>query len=254
MKIAICFSGLLRYWDFCSNFFERFNDYRDDVEFYFYLSTWKNENVWMFQGRENPRNDGVERVDLSKYKFLNEYQRIDDLSVKKIIKNKTKSNFKEYFARNISGVFELLNEQAIDFDSVLWSRPDHIFTDLDKIINTTKDLGTNQICGNGMYKKKIRDYYLIMHPSLTVKFQNIFNDYYIEENVPNPADFSLGNIIEYHNMDYKNIGLGGYLMRSNKMMIQKKGYPTYEVLNNLAQKNGYDWMFKNLFRISERWY
>ena len=44
-------------------------------------------------------------------------------------------------------------------------------------------------------------------------------------------------------------GLGGYLMRSNRMN-QKKDHPTYEVLNNLAQKNGYDWVFKNLFRIS----
>jgi hypothetical protein len=50
-------------------------------------------------------------------------------------------------------------------------------------------------------------------------------------------------------MDYKNIGLGGYLMRSNRMN-KKKDHPTYEVLNNLAQKNGYDWVFKNLFRIS----
>ncbi len=249
MKIAICFSGLLKYWDFCSNFFERYNDYRDDVQFYFYLSTWKNENVWMFEGGENPRNDGIEMVDLSKYKFLNEYQRIDDLSVKKITKNKKKSNFKEYFARNISGVFELLNRQRIDFDSVVWSRPDHIFTTrgLNTIINITKDLSTNQICGSGK-KENIRDYYLIMQPSLTDKFQNIFNDYYIEENVPEPARFSVGNIIEYHNMDYKSIGLGGYLARSNRM-TQKKDYPTYEVLNNLAQKNGYDWVFENLFRI-----
>ena len=54
MKIAVCISGLIRFWKVTESLFSRWNDFYDDVEFDFYLSTWKDgvyvrpaKNFWL---------------------------------------------------------------------------------------------------------------------------------------------------------------------------------------------------------------
>ena len=45
-KIAVCISGLVRYWEETYPLFEHWNNLYDDVEFVFFLATWKGDDVW----------------------------------------------------------------------------------------------------------------------------------------------------------------------------------------------------------------
>ena len=40
MKIAVCISGLMQYWDITHKLFKYWNEIYDDVDFVFFLSTF----------------------------------------------------------------------------------------------------------------------------------------------------------------------------------------------------------------------
>ena len=46
MKIAVCLSGQIRYWDSTYPFFEYWNNLFEDVEFTFFVSTWNTKDQW----------------------------------------------------------------------------------------------------------------------------------------------------------------------------------------------------------------
>jgi flavoprotein len=56
-KIAVCISGQARYWETTYKLFEHWNKIYDDVEFVFFLSTWKDTGF-----------------DFSEYKFLQDVE------------------------------------------------------------------------------------------------------------------------------------------------------------------------------------
>jgi hypothetical protein len=43
MKIAVCISGLMQYWDITHELFKYWNEIYDDVDFVFFLSTWESD-------------------------------------------------------------------------------------------------------------------------------------------------------------------------------------------------------------------
>ena len=49
--IAVSLSGLVRYWDVTSKIFEHWNNLYDDIEFTFFLTTWKNNKVWFDEAK-----------------------------------------------------------------------------------------------------------------------------------------------------------------------------------------------------------
>ena len=47
MKIAVCISGLLQYWDLTSQLFRYWNSISDEMNFTFFLSTWEEESKFL---------------------------------------------------------------------------------------------------------------------------------------------------------------------------------------------------------------
>ena len=56
MKIAVCLSGLIRSFDVTSKLLKHWNTLYDDVEFYFFISTWKGIEDSFSRTRGNPKN------------------------------------------------------------------------------------------------------------------------------------------------------------------------------------------------------
>ena len=281
MKIAVCISGLLKYWDFTAQFFETWNDMFEDVEFYFYLCTWKDDNVWVFDGTgDNSRNAGLTSVDLSQYSFLNDYERIDCDDIEEMTKDwNDGANKKHYFAKNMSGVFKLLSNQTHQFDSVIWTRNDYLWArdGLDTVINDTKLLKEdNIICeGNGHvldktdtflgieydYKYTVRDYCFLFHPSLVREFSNMFDVLYVKNT--ERVTFSLGSYIRHirhpeHHQKLKPIfhSYPGLLLRSKSFLdywsadgdVNQKfnaNIVSKEEISELIDKFGFDWFLTN---------
>ena len=69
-KIAVCISGLIRYWEETYPLFEHWNKMFDDVEFTFFLSTWKGD-TWY--DKEKFPNITLNDYDFSKYDFIEDY-------------------------------------------------------------------------------------------------------------------------------------------------------------------------------------
>ena len=69
-KIAVCISGLIRYWEETYPLFEYWNEMFDDVEFTFFLSTWEG-NTWY--DKEKFPNITLNDCDFSKYDFIEDY-------------------------------------------------------------------------------------------------------------------------------------------------------------------------------------
>ena len=65
MKIAVCISGRMSGFDVTSKLFEHWNSIYDNVEFYFFISTWKDVSSEYSETR-----GPVEDWDFSKYKFI----------------------------------------------------------------------------------------------------------------------------------------------------------------------------------------
>mgnify|MGYP000857548516 FL=1 len=69
-RIAVCISGLIRYWEETYPLFEYWNEMFDDVEFTFFLSTWEG-NTWY--DKEKFPNITLTDYDFSKYDFIEDY-------------------------------------------------------------------------------------------------------------------------------------------------------------------------------------
>tara|TARA_Y100000034_G_scaffold99544_1_gene122338 strand:+ start:2422 stop:3309 length:888 start_codon:yes stop_codon:yes gene_type:complete len=72
IKIAVCLSGLIRYWDVTAKIHEYWNNLYDDVEFYFFVSAWDGEGVYF--DSEKVVGGIIEKNDYSKYSFLTDYE------------------------------------------------------------------------------------------------------------------------------------------------------------------------------------
>ena len=69
-KIAVCISGLVRHWEETYPLFEYWNNLYDDVEFVFFLSTWKG-NTW-YDKNKFP-NFKITDYNFSNYEFIQDY-------------------------------------------------------------------------------------------------------------------------------------------------------------------------------------
>ena len=101
VKIAVCISGLVRYWKITESLMSRWNDLFD-VTFDFYLSTWK-DGVYV----RPDKNFGVDKnIDYDKCEFLTDYELVDSNTIEY---GRYLSG--EYFVKSINSVFDLLKRQ-----------------------------------------------------------------------------------------------------------------------------------------------
>jgi len=162
VKIAVCISGLVRYWKITESLMSRWNDLFD-VTFDFYLSTWK-DGVYV----RPDKNFGVDKnIDYDKCEFLTDYELVDSNTIEY---GRYLSG--EYFVKSINSVFDLLKRQDKKYDLVLWTRNDAVFSKsfIQDVINVHKKFIAPNIILNydGMHKPNggdwaLKDYYFIGH-------------------------------------------------------------------------------------------
>ena len=86
MKIAVCLSGQIRYWDSTYPFFEYWNNLFEDVEFTFFVSTWNTKDQWY--SKDKFGINIVDDVDFRKYGLISKFSKHnpDDVNVSTSIK------------------------------------------------------------------------------------------------------------------------------------------------------------------------
>lgn len=208
MKIAVCISGLIRFWKVTESLFSHWNEFYDDVEFDFYLSTWK-DGVYV-----RPDKDfGVDKnIDYDKCDFLTDFELIDS----KFLDDQYLSG--EYFVKSMNSVFDLLKRQNKQYDLVLWTRNDAVYSKnfLDNLVKMNKKYIAPNIISNenGMSKPNgsnwsLKDYYFIGHQDT----MNVFCD--IHRQFLNWEDKSILSDPPYF--------LGEFFIQ-NKIYLNRLGY------------------------------
>lgn len=76
-KIAVTFYGLMRFWDITHQMLEYWNNLYDDVEFYFFISTWADKKDRSVFNCTSCGKGGFDLIDLSEYNFLTSYEYLD---------------------------------------------------------------------------------------------------------------------------------------------------------------------------------
>ena len=80
-KIAVCLSGITRYWKTTSKLFEYWNSIYDNVDYYFFISTWgeptRAEKPIYAKSPIKLPPSGFEKNDFSNYPFLTKYEYIN---------------------------------------------------------------------------------------------------------------------------------------------------------------------------------
>jgi len=253
MKIAVCISGLIRFWKVTESLFPRWNDFYDDVEFDFYLSTWK-DGVYV-----RPDKDfGVDKnIDYEKCPFLTDYELIDS----KILEfGKYLSG--EYFVKSINGVFDLLKRQNKQYDLVVWTRNDAAYSKafLDNLVKMNKKYIAPNIISNydGMSKPdgsywSLKDYYFIGHQDTMNVFCDIhrqFLNWKDKSILPDPPYF-LGEFFIQNKIYLNRLGYICSLLKSeNEFELkphkrnQQASY-SGEKLINLIENRGVDFVIEN---------
>ncbi len=240
MKIAVCISGLIRFWKVTESLFPRWNDFYDDVEFDFYLSTWK-DGVYV-----RPDKDfGVDKnIDYEKCSFLTDYELIDSkvLEFGKYLSG-------EYFVKSINGVFDLLKRQNKQYDLVLWTRNDaaHSKVFLDNLVKMNKKYIAPNIISNygGMSKPdgshwSLKDYYFIGHQDTMNVFCDIHRQFLNceDKSILSDPPYFLGEFFINNGVYLKNHSFPVSLLRGEKFfelnphkITQSTGYSGEKLIN-----------------------
>ena len=267
MKIAVCISGLIRYWEETYPLFEHWNKMFPNT-FVFFLSTWKGTDLWY----EKERFGKLEFTehDYSKYDFIESYSLHNESDVK-VVGNSLPNSWlrsysmkqvqtlrKEYEQKNnitFDGVFQIRNDMFISkniIQSAIYSTKSKEFQS-DKVILTPG--GTNLYLENEVNPKLLlgNDNFSFASSKTMDIIMNLY-DWLIQGKLFShschkaPAEFYFKNNIH-------NLGMHGglpYLFREGK--LQKQYRPTPQVMRKLIDEKGVDWIYDLPAHILEEEY
>jgi hypothetical protein len=129
-RVAVCISGEIRYWEIQQYLFNEFHDFRDNVEFDFFISAWDTDNreeysdnyPYRFHGNSMPKSEIIDSLkNLKIYEFLGE--EIED----EFIYNSPKNWYLIYRCNLLKTEYELKNDFV--YDCVFISRPDALWVE-----------------------------------------------------------------------------------------------------------------------------
>ena len=252
MKIAVCISGLVRYWKITESLMPCWNDLFD-VTFDFYLSTWK-DGVYV----RPDKNFGVDKnIDYDKCEFLTDYELVDSNIIEY-----GRHLSGEYFVKSINSVFDLLKRQNKKYDLVLWTRNDSVFskTFLQNLINVNKKFIAPNIILNygGMSKPNgvnwsLNDYYFIGHQDSMNVFCDIHKQFsnYEDKSILSDPPFFLGQFFLDNKIYLGNFQQACGLVKSEeafklsphkrKLLTAINGEKLLKIINN----KGVDYVLDN---------
>lgn len=250
MKIAILLHGLLRSWKECSTVFSYYSKLYPDVEFDFYLSTWKNALVIPPHKGVKEKFSSNTNLKLKAYSIHDELEIQDNLAphftptinlpVEKL------PNYTPQYTFLKSKVCELVKE---DYDICILARCDiFIYKEaLDIIVNSNYDLGPNIIYNESGTEYAIdslfcsRDLFWYGSPEAILKHKDCFSDCYVDCLLPPKGIHKYcGSWLNFKQIyNYRVDALVGTIVRSNDYN-SKTGVPTKQNLSKLINKHGID--------------
>ena len=261
MKIAVCLSGQIRYWDSTYPFFEYWNNLFKDVEYTFFVSTWQNNDSWYEQPKFGDIQ--IDDVDFSKYEFITRYSKHnpDDVNINHS-KNAAKLPNTPYMTYLYNKVHGLRNsyekENNMEFDFVIQTRNDIVFGHqlLSKMIflwNTNSYILNNSIFSPSGSKLKIggnkKDEFLLVvnndnlffgNPKVMNHFKNMY-DFLIYDSFNKHTHYLQAEYFHRNKIMHFSTGDNPYLLRYGKTI--KRHRPTPDSLRRIMEEKGIEWFY-----------
>jgi len=267
MKIAVCISGLLQHWDLTSQLFRYWNSISDEMDFTFFLSTWKEDSEFPSTDNQPGAKDKVIRDSKFSEKTFDFLEMKEFLSTdvipKDIMDEHTHTGpFSSYQIYNVQKMRKKYEENADEkFDVVVQTREDMFIPrkTLDQIIfwfNSKQIVsgmffttsGTKVVVHRGNKRgfsfSVPNDNFSFAHPDAMNEFSQMYNDCYVEKT--NGETFGhFMHAQQLMNKGIYNCKIGNEyhtrLIRTGK--LQKPGFPTDKSLKRLIDEKGVDWIY-----------
>jgi len=253
-KIAVCISGQIRYWEAIYPFFEYWNNLFDDVEFTFFISTWK-EKTWVddkFGGLE------IVDVDFDKHEFITSYSKHDHNIEMRSGGLKPHTPYQIYLMKQVQTLRKNYeDENNIKFDGVIQTRND-IFISYELLVRCIKTI-------------KVENYFLknsiftpggvSLHPYSDIGVCLILQTDTFYFGISSIMD-KLIDMYDYLNTDatelqthfiqpefFNRKNIHCYSIKTHPLVIRdtdvrKNGRPTSKSLIKIKNEKGIDWIFQ----------
>ena len=250
-KIAVCISGLIRYWEETYPLFEYWNEMFDGVEFVFFLSTWKGTNLWYDEERFGKLE--FTEHDYSKYDFIESYSLHDEKKVN-ILENKLPASFlKHYSIQQVHKLRKKYEKENQTFDGIIQTRNDSFISKeiLERCISiqdyfhkdgryvftpaatTINENGTLILPNDNFVYSNSKTMDLVM---------NLYND--IHNQVFSSCHF--GEAEFYFKNNIQNIAIDQHPLLLRESRLKKWGRPTPESMKKLIDTKGVDWIYNQI--------
>ena len=166
-NIAVLINGSSKYLDLTYNLFEHWNKLYDDINFDFYLSTWEDS------------------IDYSNFKWITKYERLKEDECPYNLKEHPPRRHQPHYSYTLYRVNQLKNSTGKDYDSIIQTRSDYLFSRelLDCLVSLTKG---NKVIPNIIFSGHgsdvhngnlwTGDYFFFGHPKAFDKFSEMFVD------------------------------------------------------------------------------
>jgi len=260
-KIAVCISGLIRYWDATYPLFEHWNNLVEETEFVFFVSTWENTDVWYDKARVGEVI--VEDIDFSKHSFITRYSKVHSSNVVLFENKKPNINFLTYSSKEVHKLRQNYEkEHGFKFDGVIQTRNDifipkgvvkmcsklthdkpYYFTDTSIFLASPI-----AVMGEGDRKDRLlvrNDNFFFGTSGAMDKYATMNDECVINQTVESRS-------CQYtHGEHIHRQGLQGYhLLAGNPLLFRdgkviKEGRPRPDVMLKLYKEKGVDWVFHN---------
>jgi hypothetical protein len=246
MKIAVCISGRMSGFDITSKLFEHWNSIYDNVEFYFFISTWKDVSSEYSETR-----GPVEDWDFSKYKFITKYEKVD---INDAWASEKRFKVSACYSYSLYRAQQLRRECKEEFDGVIQTRSD-MFIDkvaLDSIIKTIDEQGElstkifyspDNLNYDGKRFMLKFDYFGFAHPKVMDIYSLMYFDAHITNLIPKTFHYMNGGHLVNRNIQVIRIKGGGIVSVMPQIFKEIHKWRMYDTISSLIEKRGVEWIF-----------
>lgn len=205
-RVKVLLVGLLREWDICSTGFSKWNQKHPNVEFDFYLATWKGNDIYSKDPRLNLKGLSIHTPE-QMFELMSDSKKTYHKIVDRDTKKGDIPQIQHFYTYLIYKAKELGKSEK--YDRIFLTRPDIVIDDdfLREIANDNdEDMRPNTIVASEttVYHKQLfigTDIGFYGLPEDINTFCNMFEDIYIKDNL----DPFIMHILQPEYMAYKGI-------------------------------------------------
>jgi len=284
-KIAVCISGLIRYWEQTYPLFEYWNKLFDNVDFYFFISTWENPKEFIGLRDENQKyRDLVEKsldFNLSNHKFITDYSLMSrkDIShlleeIDTTIPKESQKSIKTFIhmAYGIKNVQELRKKYEqqkgwLKFDGVIQTRNDAFLSkktleQYKNLIKYNKFLNDKSIYIPGGCSVQSGEQHLFVNdnlsfgsPAVMNMYGEMFDEIFVKGSIQQKKlHFAPAYYFHYKNISVYDMGITkiirpAFFKKEENKMWDLQGHPTPEVMTEILETEGVEYFFNELPKV-----